>query len=296
MPASKKRWLVTGSTGQLGGHLVRLLVAESAGEILAWTGRNAVSLAGCATAAVDLADLNAVRACLRDYRPTHVLHAGAMTAVGECFRDPDGANLVNADATRVLAEATCVLGGRFVFTSTDMVFDGGHAPYDESATPVPLSHYGRTKLAAERALAGMPGVVVVRIPLMFGFAASERETTFAKQIAALRAGESLRLFVDEYRTPIWLVDAARALLALARGDVDGVWHIAGPERLSRHEMIERCAEILEIRAPVLERVSRLSIDAPEPRPADLSLDGSRFVNEFPNAAPGPIRAEVFADH
>ena len=108
-------------------------------------------------------------------------------------------------------------------------------------------------------------------------------------------GRPLRLFTDEFRTPIWLADAAIALIALARSDQTGIIHVAGPKRLSRYEMVEQVARLLNIPEPQLVPTSRLSTDAPEPRPADLSLDGSRFVTLFPNLAPGPIRAEVFSN-
>ena len=171
-----------------------------------------------------------------------------------------------------------------------MVFAGDNAPYRESDPPSPRNRYGWTKVAAERELARLEDTLTVRVPLMYGFACTHRETTFAKQIAALRGGQPLRLFTDEYRTPLWLHDAARALIALARSDLTGVIHVAGPERLSRFEMVARFARLLNIPDPNLEPVSRLSIDTPEPRPEDLSLDGSRFVGLFPDLSPRPIHA------
>ena len=116
-----------------------------------------------------------------------------------------------------------------------------------------------------------------------------------KQIAALRSGEPLRLFTDEYRTPVWLADAARALIGLARSELTEIIHVTGPERLSRLEMIEQFARLMGVADAKLKTASRLSVDAPEPRPEDLSLDGSRLAQLFPGLGPGPIRAEVFAD-
>jgi len=126
---------------------------------------------------------------------------------------------------------------------------------------------------------------------MYGLPASPRETTFASQVRALRAGEPLRLFTDEFRTPISLRDAANALVGLCRTDLTGLIHVAGPERLSRYELVERCAVVMKIESPHLEPISRLSIDSPEPRPADLSLDAARFVRDHPKLAPGPILVE-----
>jgi len=290
------RWLVTGATGQLGGHVIRRLVREpAAGTILALSRRRFDGPSNVQAASADLADEQHLRSLVADFRPTNIVHTAAMTALNDCCARPADAERVNTHATRVLAEAAAECGAHLVFTSTDMVFAGDAAPYREADSPHPLSHYGRTKAAAEGILAGFDRALTVRLPLMYGFACTSRETTFARQIAALRAGQPLRLFTDEYRTPLWLADAAAALVALARSDLTGLIHVSGPERLSRIEMVQRFARVLNIRAPRLEAASRLSIDAAEPRPADLSLDGAQFAALFPNRAPRPICREALVE-
>lgn len=279
----------------MGGHLLRQLARETEpDDLLGLTRAPGDVASGVRAASVDLDDSDALRHAITESRPSHILHVGAMTAVGDCYAQPEAARRVNVAATRVLAEAAAEYGGRLVYTSTDMVFAGNRAPYRESDSPRPLSHYGRTKLAAEQELAKSERTLTVRLPLMYGFPCTRRETTFAKQIAALRSGQPLRLFTDEYRTPVWLADAARALIGLARSELTGIIHVTGPERMSRFELVERFARLLGIDDAKLEAVSRLSIEAAEPRPEDLSLDGSRLAELFPELVPGPIRAEVFA--
>lgn len=292
-----ERWLVTGASGQLGGHVVAQLMLESPTPALtAWAGTQDVGFGAVTVERIDLADVEAVRAAVLRLQPTHVIHLGAVTAVGAAYADPDRAKRVNIDGTRMLGEAVAQVGARLIYGSTDMVFDGEAAPYDEDAAPRPLSVYGQTKLLGEESLGGWPDVLIVRLPLMYGFAVGPRETTFGKQIEAVRAGAPLKLFTDEYRTPIWLADAARALIGLARSTRTGLIHVAGPERLSRYELVERCAGWLPDVQPNFIAISRTAIDAPEPRPADLSLDGRRFAGEFPELAAGPLRPEVVRQH
>lgn len=295
MPTTQN-WLITGASGQLGGHLVCELLRRDADArihaVVAPTNGTG-HIAGVELVRLELRDEAAIRATLRAVRPTHILHAGAMTAVADAYHDPAGAQRINIDATRAIAQEAASLGARLVFTSTDMVFGGDRAPYREDDPPAPLSTYGRTKAAAEPFVRACPRGLVVRAPLMYGFPVTPRNTTFVQQIAALREGRLQRMFMDEFRTVAWLVDVARALLVLAESDVTGTIHVAGPERLSRLQMVERYAECLGV-AAVIEPISRLSIPTPEPRPADLSLDGSRFAVSFPAFAPGPIRKEAFA--
>lgn len=293
---TNERWLITGASGQLGGHLIRRLSpAVSAADLLAIIRPNNTTPPGCTICRNDLADPDALRRILREFRPTHVIHAAAMTAVAECYRDPDAANRLNAVATGILAETTAEVGGRFIYTSTDMVFYGDDAPYGELDEPSPPSVYGHSKLAGERAAGRFKRTLVVRIPLMYGFPAVPRDTTFTRQVAALRAGDPLRLFTDEFRTPAWLADVARALVGLAQSEYVGFLHVAGPERLSRYDLVAECARFLGIAGPRLVPISRLAFDSPEPRPADLSLRCEILRREFPELLPGPMCREAFAE-
>lgn len=263
--------------------------------MLALCGQRGCGVAGVGQRTIDLKDAAGLAGAVREFRPDTVVHAAAMTAVGDCFARPNEAEACNVEATRVLADAAAGCGARLVYVSTDMVFDGAAAPYRETDAPRPLSVYGATKLRAEQAAlmtnAAGGRAAVVRLPLMYGRPLTDRPSTFVQQIDALRAGRPLRLFRDEYRTAIALCDAAAAVVAIARSDFAGVLHAAGPQRLSRLDLIVACARALGLSTSTIEAVSRLSAQAAEPRPEDLSLDASRFLALLPHAAPGPIRRE-----
>jgi dTDP-4-dehydrorhamnose reductase len=126
------------------------------------------------------------------------------------------------------------------------------------------------------------------LPLLFGPSLLGRPSFFDQQIQALRQGQRITLFYDEWRTPLGLQVAAQALLTLAGGDgvspVDpfGLLHVGGPERLSRLEMGQRLAAFLGCDPSTIVAASRSSVTAAEPRPADLSLDSSRWRSLFPH--------------
>ncbi len=292
-----ERWLITGASGQLGGHLLHELLRDvPTADICALAGTQPVAGPPAHVHHVDLADLDTLRQLTRAFAPTHVVHLGALTAVGACQADPARARLINVDSTRTLHAAAADCHAHFTLASTDMVFDGDHAPYREDDVPRPLSEYGRSKLAAEQAIAGADQTLIVRPPLMYGLPVTPRATTFVKQLDALRRGEPLTLFVDEFRTPAWLADVARAIVGLARAAITGTMHVGGPERLSRYDLIARCAALLGCNQANLIESSRLDIEAPEPRPADLSLDSTQLRRQFPHLAPGELRTETITPH
>ena len=286
-------WLVTGAGGQVGSVLLRRLARdrEPAIGVLSPTGPAPVE---GACERLDLLDARAVEALFARYAPQVVVHAAAMASVAAAAQGAALAQQINAGVTAHLARLAHERGARFVYTSTDMVFDGERAPYAEHAAPEPATTYGQSKLDGERAVLAYARHTVVRLPLLYGMPAVSRNTTFLDQVAALRAGRTLKLFIDEWRTPLWLEDATRALVRVARSREAGVLHLAGPERLSRLEMGRLLARALGVASPAIEGVPRSALAAPEPRPRDLSLSAERYMSAF-GEPPGRPLAEAFAE-
>jgi dTDP-4-dehydrorhamnose reductase len=285
--------LVTGASGLLGGYLLRQLRDDGL-AVTAWSGTRTGDLFGTPLRPVDLGDPDAVAAAFRESRPDVVLHAAAMARLPDCHRDPDRATRVNGHGTRLLAELAAQARARLLLVSTDLVFDGGRGWYREEDAPAPLSVYGRAKAAAEEAALAAPGGVVVRASLLFGSSLTGRPSFFDEQVAALRAVRPLTLFADEWRTPLALTTAARALVALARSDFAGLLHLGGPERMSRLEMGQRLARFLGADPSGIVAVSRNDLPAAEPRPRDTSLDSSRWRGLFP-AHPWPTWDDALAE-
>jgi len=176
---------------------------------------------------------------IEDARPNAVIHLAAMSSIADCAADPDEARRVNVEGTRAVARAASAVGARFVFVSTDQVFDGTSPPYRESDAPTPISLYGETKAEAEAIVRdeGGENVLVVRLHLVVGPSARpDRPSGTDRLVEAVRRGESPRLFVDEFRSAIHVGDVARTLIALAGHRRTGVLHLGGPERLSRLEI------------------------------------------------------------
>jgi dTDP-4-dehydrorhamnose reductase len=274
------RLLITGASGQLGGYLLHEVGAFGA-TVTAWSNSHSSEVAGIPLHRVDLCNHEVVAAAFRHARPEVVLHAAAWARVADCQRDPAQAQRVNTEGSALLARLAAEAGARLLLVSTDLVFDGEQAPYRETATPTPVSIYGRTKAAAEAAVLAHPRTAAARVSLLFGPTRTGRPGFFDEQVAALRAGRSVTLFRDEWRTPLDLATAARALLTLALSEQSGVFHLGGPERLSRLEMGQRLADFLGITHPILTAVDRSQAPAPEPRPRDVSLDSSRWHAHFP---------------
>ncbi|MCC6831024.1 MAG: sugar nucleotide-binding protein, partial [Thermoleophilia bacterium] len=160
---------------------------------------------------------------------------------------------------------------RLVHMSTDVVFAGREAPYTEDDPVDPVHDYGRAKADAEReVMAAHPDAVMVRTSLMYG----GPDSPPVRMVLDAAAGRAdVAFFADEHRSVAHVADIAGAVLALARMDVRGPLHVAGPAPVSRLAFAHAVC-----RAHGLpENAVRGSILAAAglDRPGNLVLDSSR---------------------
>jgi dTDP-4-dehydrorhamnose reductase len=273
------RLLISGASGVLGRYLLQHL-ATTNHKVTAWSGEQSGAAFGFPLLPVPLTDADAIKHALRAAQPDAVIHAAAVASVAKCYESPDAAWHVNVDATRSLLTIASDLSARFVFVSTDLVFDGRHGSYKESDEARPLSIYAHTKLAAEQAVLAYDGGAAVRLSLLFGPALGDRRSFFDEQLAALSEGRPCRLFTDEWRTPLALPTAASALVKVAETGFTGTLHVGGPERMSRMEMGERLARLMRLDPTSIVPTTRDSTPGTEERPRDTSLDSSRWRSQF----------------
>ena len=209
------RFLITGAGGML-GDAVREAVATLEGEVVALE-----------RSALDITDAAAVRRALEAAGPDAVINCAAYTDVDGAEADEAGAEAVNGEGAGVLAAAAAGAGAWTVHVSSDYVFDGrAREPYVESSPVGPISAYGRTKLAGERAVAAAApeAHTIVRSSWLFGTAGRCFPDTILR-LAADR--DELSVVDDQTGCPTYTAHLAGALVELAEHRPLGVVHVAG---------------------------------------------------------------------
>ena len=272
------RVLVTGAGGLLGGRLAELLAA--AHDVVAVRHRSPVP-DGLDIVDADLLDAPALARALEQARPDAVLHSAALADADRCEREPDLARRCNVDLSFRVAQACRARGIRLVALSTDLVLAGDRAGSSEDVPAAPILVYGRTKLDGETAILDeAPEAAVLRIALVLGRGFGPRTTASEGIASALAAGRTVRLFTDQYRTPVDPESVADAVARVLARSASGRFHVGGPERLSRHAMGLRVARLLGLPESGIEPVSQASAPAGVARPADVSLDCARADREL----------------
>ncbi len=169
---------------------------------------------------LDVTDADAVQSAVKGAGV--VVHAAAMTNVDACEADPGAADELNDRGTRAVAEASHACGATVVYLSTDYVFAGDDAPYEEDDPVGPVNAYGRTKLAGEGHL-DPERDLVVRTSWVFG-----EGRNFVRTILAAAATGSPRVVDDQVGRPTGAPMLARVLSAVVeRPQLAGRLHVAG---------------------------------------------------------------------
>ena len=271
--ATGERVLLTGAAGQLGRYLTPAL--RSGGYEPVGLGREPGD--GIDVAA-DLRDRERVAAAIAQARPDLVIHAAAHTDVDGCERDPDLADAVNRGGAESVAEAAAEHGAWVLGVGTDFVFAGdGGAPYREDAEPNPLSVYGASKLAGERAILGTdPSFAVARTAWVYGGAGKHFPRTV---LTVLDRHGRMEVVDDEVGSPTFAGDLAEALVALIAHRPAGILHLTNAGATSRFGLARRIAMAAgrdpETIVPTTTAAFLAKYPLPARRPADSTLANTR---------------------
>lgn len=279
------RILVTGANGLVGQALVRRLSALPEVDLLATSREDTprFSARSGGYAPLDVTDADAVRRIFHDFAPSAVVHCAALSRVEDCETERSRCWTVNVEATERLASACRSAGARLVFVSTDFVFPGLAGPYAEDDRPEPVNFYGRSKLAAENAIraSGLARWSVARTSLVFGAGDDLRRTNFPLWLAArLKAGTPTSCPSDQMRSPTFDDDLADGLWRLVQRAKNGVYHLAGRERLGVLELARRVAERYGLDEDLLSATTTAALHPDAPRPTDGGLLTLRAETEL----------------
>jgi len=221
-----KKILITGASGYLAHRL--LPIAQQYGDVTGISRNSDQVYAGAHQAlSVDITNEDALHACISQTTPDVIIHAAAANP-GSTDAEMSA---VNHLATASIGKFSREIGARLVAVSTDMVFSGDTAPYDDHSQPNPVNEYGRTKAAGEAAV--MDYAAVVRTSLIYGLELMDRGT--AGFVTHLQGGNTLKLFNDVLRQPVWVDSLAHALcrLGVEHTDIKGVVNVVGDSVYSR---------------------------------------------------------------
>jgi dTDP-4-dehydrorhamnose reductase len=261
--------LVIGGSGLVGAKVASKAVGSY--KVTATHRGGAPSIAKVTFVELEKKDVDAGRALIRKVKPVAVVDTAALHNVDKCEEDRDLAWTINAGATGSLAHTANDVGARYLFISTDFVFDGRKGAYREEDHARPVNVYGETKLAGERAtLAANPENLVVRPSVVYGW--NDTRTNFATWVlTSLRGGTSVKVITDWIGSPTWADSLAEGILKLLNAPSGGIYHLAGPDAMSRYDFAARLAKAFGLDDGLIQPVLAKDMPMKAPRPPNSSL-------------------------
>lgn len=268
--------LLTGGNGFVAGSIIAQCPEETTLHVLSRTPLH-FAKANLQARVYESMEEEEWRGILDELAPSVILHTAAIAAIDYCEAHQEEAEAVNARFPATLARLAGENGIRLIHCSTDTVFDGAHGPYHEEDEPLPVNFYGKTKLAAEKAVASaVEDAVIARISLVYGLSIIGTGNSFlAQMIPKLERGEQVGVPENEIRSAIDVATLGAALLELAGNDYRGLIHLSGNEILNRVQLIRRLAQHLQLDPALVVPNDPTNIPGRAPRPLDVSLSNAR---------------------
>ncbi|WP_337871778.1 NAD(P)-dependent oxidoreductase [Ignavibacterium sp.] len=265
--------LVTGGSGLLGQYLNIFLSKEN--EILSTYNRNIGNCGQYNSAKVDIRDSDALLRVFKSFSPEIVIHTAAISdTIVNSEISPKDVYDVNVNATFYIVKLCREFNAKLIYTSTDLVYAGYRGSYlKEDAKLIPLSLYAETKLMGEvKIQEALDDYIILRTALLFGFGLNHSRCHFQFLFKQLSKNIPVKVFIDQYRSPLSLFEAAKLISEMVKKDLHNeIINFGGPERVSRYELAERLCELKGFNKNLLIKV-KLD-DMPElPKVEDVSMN------------------------
>ncbi|HUS87351.1 MAG TPA: dTDP-4-dehydrorhamnose reductase [Bacteroidales bacterium] len=265
--------LVTGGDGQLGSELKNLADRFPALK-LTFTDLNSL----------DITDFKSVESFLDRERPSYVINAAGYTAVDMAEKETEKAFEVNFGGTANLVSALSIYGGKLIQISTDYIFDGESSePYPEDYQPVPLSIYGKSKLAGEEIALACEKSMVIRTSWLY----SSFGSNFVKTVIRVAKEKgTLRIVDDQTGSPTYAADLAEVIVNVITADIEanvlfegGIYNFSNEGECSWYQFALAIKDYLDLDVSIVP-VSTGEYPLPARRPKYSVLNTYKIKNKY----------------
>jgi dTDP-4-dehydrorhamnose reductase len=272
-----KKVLITGGSGLLGQYLN--LAASKKFNILTTYRNNPGNCKEFPSSRIDILNENELKMLFQEFKPHFVIHAAAITnpvpkenqSAKEYFE-------TNVKATNNIALLCERYHSKLIYISTDLVYAGYRGLFlKEDAKLIPATPYAETKLVGEmKVKESTDNYLILRTALLYGFGLNHSRSHFHFIYNELKLNRPVKLFTDQFRTPISLKDTSRIISELAEMDIKGeTINLGGLERVSRYELGELLCSIAGFDKNLLKKITTEEIPN-YPKVEDVSLNTEKL--------------------
>jgi dTDP-4-dehydrorhamnose reductase len=269
--------LITGGSGLLGQYLNVVLSQNH--EILTLFNSNLGNCGTFKSQKINLSETKSLNIIFTEFNPEVVIHTAAISySILPKNVNPKEVYLVNVEATKYLAQLCDKFNAKLIYTSTDLVYAGYRGSMlKEDAKLIPVSLYAETKLMGELKIQQIfDNYIILRTALLFGFGLHHSKNHFHQMFMDLKQGKKVKLFTDQFRTPISLNESTRIINEVLSKDIKSeIINFGGKERVSRYELGERLCELTNYDKSLLVKIKMDDVPA-LPKVEDVSMSTEKL--------------------
>ncbi len=247
---------------------------------------------------MDIADRITSKKIINSFKPDAIIHSAAITQVDDCELNRDHCYSINTASTIELISIAKEVNAAFHFISTDFVFSGDDGPYVESDQTGPVNYYGETKELAEQYLiqSGLDWSII-RTVLLYGKTDQIKRSNFIYWVRDnLMESKPIKVVNDQIRTPTYIPDLAKGIIAVVEQEAKGIYHISGDEIMTPYEMAIKVARFLKLDEQLITPVDATTFTQPGIRPQRTGFHIKKAMEElgYMPTAFNTALAEIFS--
>ncbi len=263
--------LITGVSGQVGSQVLNVSKHENYGI---YFGTEPKKL-GSNLFKVDIRNREDIFETIKKVEPDWIIHCAAATKVDLCETNREDARQINFDGTKNLVDAAKEVSSKFLYVSTDYVFDGNKGDYKETDQTNPINYYGVTKLEGELYVKNLGDHLIMRTSHVYSNAG---ENFVLWVIKKLQSG-NLECPADMISSPTLAIELAEAVMKSIEKGLNGTYHAAGNQNISRYDFARKIANAFGYGESKIKPVKMSEINFTAKRPVNSSLNISKILNE-----------------
>lgn len=218
---------------------------------------------------VDVNNENELADCLKKIQPEIIINCAAIVNVDACERDPKSAYMLHSEVVKIISKYSPTT--KFIYISTDSIFDGDKGDYNETDIPGPRNSYSKSKYDGElRTSRYFKRHIIIRTNI-YGFHVPNKSSLAEWALKELDAGIKISGFDDVYFNPVYVGQLAEIILQLIQIEYNGVINIASQNYISKYSFLVKLAKKFKLNVDLIEKKSIDSVTFKAVRPRNTTL-------------------------
>lgn len=273
-----KSLLIIGGSGLVGTSLIKL--ASNSMNVFFTYYNNPIKISKAKGSFINLLNNDkSISKLIKSICPDVVVNTAAYQNVDYCEEEPNMANLLHVESTKEISLACLDTSSKLIHFSSNFVFDGKKGFYNENDSPNPISHYGKTRLDAEKiVLKSSPQNVVLRTTVIYGWHKNSKFTNFV--LEQLKNNLTVNAFTDQYGNPTLADDLAKCILKIISTNTNGLFNAVGKSCVNRYEFAKSISKKFGYNAKLISPTLSSQKKQIALRPENGCLDTTKIENEL----------------